>query len=125
MVTLYETETALTANALTLHRGTEEDILEVLVYYDEDPNAIPAYGDFTAVEFITSGPLQEGNLLDVLASIGPGINEGEVQLDPGDFQLAGDPPPAGRDHQRFVGWRTASEFRFARVDVTTVYGTGD
>lgn len=115
MITIYGSSTVYVANEITFDRGTPADVLEVLVYHNEDPNVVPTYGDMTPVEWVgPPDPLAEGSKWDVLSKIGPGVPgstpavpAGHLTLTPGDWQ-------------RWIGVRTADEFDLRAVDTVTV-----
>lgn len=117
---IYTTETALLANALTILRGTTADLLAVYVYFGQ-PNETPTFADFTTaptgaeVTLVEApDPLAEGDLIDVASFVGPGLDEGAVQVPAGDVAVA-----VAGDMQRYVAIRTASEWRIFSVDVVT------
>lgn len=110
-VELYSTATEYVANALTISRGTADDISAVGVYHTTDPDEIPEVDDFTAVTLVdgtgdTPDANSEAGVIDVLSLIGP--KEGN------DVQLA-----AG-DYQRWVLIQTAAEDIIRRPDTITV-----
>lgn len=127
MDAILSTATIFTANEITLLRGEVGDILEVLAYYSEDPNAVPAYSDYTTVALIDGTeseppPLAEGNKIDILVKIGPGVATTDPVITPGQFVLeGGGGGGVVKDHQRFVAIRTADEFiPLGPIDVTQV-----
>lgn len=103
----YTMGTEYLANEITLQRGTPADITGVGVYHNINPNTKPAIGDFTMVDLIDSGPLQEGTKTDVLSRIGPKVGA--------DLDLA-----APGDYQRWVLIQTADEDIVRKVDVVTI-----
>lgn len=112
---IYTSDTVYTANEITFIRGGAGDVLEVLVYHNEDPNVVPEYGDMTEVALVQApDPLAVGSRIDILTLVGPGVAS---LVDPGDVELV-----AG-DHQRWGGVRTASEFKVFKLDTITVIGT--
>lgn len=105
-VTLYSTATEYVANALTITRGSVDDIVSVGVYHTKDAAYIPTVANFTNVPLVKPGqPLAEGANVDVLSLIGP--RAGNVTLAAGDWQ-------------RWVLVKTATEDKIRRVDVITV-----
>jgi len=110
MAELYRTATEYVANEITLLRGSAADIVEVGVYHDEDPNNVPAVEDFTPVALVDGtasppDPLAENGRIDVLSLVGP--RDGDVELQPGDYQ-------------RWILIKTATEDIIRKVDVLTI-----
>lgn len=100
--------TEYTANELTITRGLVTDIVYVGVYHNVDPNVKPALGDFIEVTLVPgTGPLAEGDKIDVLSLIGPKVGADLVLAVPGDYQ-------------RWVRVSTATEDIIRKVDVITI-----
>jgi hypothetical protein len=109
-VSLYRSATEYTANTLTILRGTAAGITSVGVFHTTDPAVIPDVGDFTTVTLADGtktppDPLSVTGQVDVLALIGP--RDGDVELDPGDYQ-------------RYVLIQTATEDIIRRADTITI-----
>lgn len=106
-VSLYHTATEYVANSLTFSRGSASDVTSVGVYHTTDPADIPAVSDFTIVTLVQPGdPLAEGQNIDVLSLIGPGVGA-DLSLTAGDYQ-------------RFVLIETSTEQIIRRPDVISV-----
>lgn len=111
MAEIYRSATEYAGNAVTLSRGTVDDIVSVGVYHDTDPGVVPAVEDFTVVSLVdgTAEPpdaLSELGVIDVLSLIGP--RDGDLDLaTPGDYQ-------------RWVLVTTAAEDIIRRPDTITV-----
>ena len=110
MVDLYSTATEYLANAITITRGSVDDITEVGVYHTTDPSYVPEEDDFTPAQLVEPGdPLAQGSLIDVISLIGPASPVGaqHIELAPG-------------THQRWVLVKTAVEVIIRKVDVVEV-----
>lgn len=113
-VSLYHTATEYLSNALTISRGSINDITAVGVYHDSDPGVIPDVLDFTTVVLAdgTAGPSGQNYELaitgeiDVVSLIGPKAGA-DLSLTAGDYQ-------------RFVLVQTANEDIIRKVDTITV-----
>ncbi|TDE40488.1 hypothetical protein E1295_31815 [Nonomuraea mesophila] len=110
MATIYATATEYLANALTITRGSVDNITGVGVYHDINPDTVPTVEDFTMVTLVDGtaeppDPLAETGVIDVLSLIGP--RAGDVVLTPGDYQ-------------RWVLITTATEDIIRKVDVLEV-----
>ncbi|MEV1199469.1 hypothetical protein [Microbispora rosea] len=110
MAEMFRTGTEWFANQVTITRGSVADITTVGVYHSLDPNVVPAVDEFTTVQLAdgTAQPpdqLAEAGKIDVLSLIGP--KNGDIELDPGDWQ-------------RFVLLQTATEDIIRKIDVITI-----
>lgn len=84
MAHIYADSTEYVANALTIRRGTVDDITAVGVYHTTDEGMRPAVADFTPATLVdgTATPadaLSITGVVDVLSLIGP---RGDITLAP-------------------------------------------
>lgn len=110
-ISLYSSGTEYVAWALTLTRGSVDDITSVGVYPSTDPNVIPAVEDFTMVTLADGtttppDPLAEAGKVDVVALIGAKTGA-DLSLEAGDWQM-------------FVLCQTATEDIIRKTDVISV-----
>lgn len=104
--TIYSTATEYIANAITVIRGSVDDIIDVGVYFNLNPNITPAVSDFVSTRLVKPGsPLAQGTNTDVLSLIGP--RSGDLALAPGVYQV-------------WVLLRTATEDIIRKVDTLEV-----
>jgi hypothetical protein len=110
-VTLYNTATEYTSNAITLTRGTAADITSVGVYHNVNPSTVPTIANFVTCVLAdgTKAPpdaLAVTGELDVVALIGT-KSGAHLALAAGTWQ-------------RWILVRTAAEDIIRKVDTITV-----
>ncbi len=110
-ITLYNTATEYTSNAITLIRGTVADITAVGVYHNVNPATIPTVGNFVIVTLADGTKLPPDALavvgeIDVVALIGT-KSGADLALTAGSWQ-------------RWVLVQTAHEDIIRKVDTVTV-----
>ena len=110
-VTLYNTATEYTSNAITLTRGTAADIVSVGVYHNANPSTVPTIANFIVCVFANGttnppDPLAVAGELDVVALIGT-KSGAHLALAAGTWQ-------------RWILVRTAAEDIIRKVDTVTV-----